>query len=148
MQYIEAPSEETAKFKTLFLAGGITHCPDWQEEVVKKLKDFDITIFNPRRAVYPEEEDPIREQIKWEYERLRSADLVSFWFSSGSLNPITLLELGAALERDVPLVVGVHPAYERHLDVKIQVALRQPLLKIHRSVNELVEEIKAKLDLA
>ena len=145
MQYIEAPSKNVAQFTSIFLAGGITHCPDWQNVVTDKLKNFDLTIYNPRRKVYPTEENPLREQIEWEYERLRSADIVSFWFSGGSLNPITLFELGSALERGQCPIVGVDLEYERYFDVKIQVALKHPELKICHSLDELAEEIKAKL---
>ena len=47
-----------------FLAGGITDCKDWQNEVIKELENFDKTsngqldklvLFNPRRDVFPNE---------------------------------------------------------------------------------------------
>ena len=46
----------------LFLAGGISKCPDWQAEAVKE-------------AAY---------QIRWKYEFLRRARVVLFWFPKES----------------------------------------------------------------
>ena len=37
MQYIEAINTENAKYKLVFLAGGISNCPDWQQEISLKL---------------------------------------------------------------------------------------------------------------
>ena len=51
-QYIEAPSDEPAKNdESIFLAGGISNCPDWQKEVAEEFeKDLDrLTVYNPRR---------------------------------------------------------------------------------------------------
>jgi hypothetical protein len=147
MQLIMAPSAEKAKFKTLFLAGGITNCPDWQAEIARRLEDRDITIHDPRRRKFPKGRAAERKQIQWEYERLRSADLVSFWFPSESLDPITLFELGSALERNAKLVIGVHPGYQREFDVKTQVSLKLPRQKICRSLGALTQEIKKTLKL-
>lgn len=66
MQYIEAPSGKKPLFKSIFLAGGISHCPDWQKYIAGKLNDLDITVFNPRRNVFPKEKKAIRAQIRWE----------------------------------------------------------------------------------
>ena len=37
-QIITAPSIELPKFTSVFLAGGITNCKEWQEEVIEKLE--------------------------------------------------------------------------------------------------------------
>ncbi len=147
-QYIEAPSKEAPRYRSVFLAGGITNCPDWQKNVTQALERFEVTVLNPRRRKYPEEREALREQIEWEYERLRNAHLVSFWFSSGSVNPITLFELGSALEREVPLVVGTHFQYERKRDLEIQVSLRRPEIKIHESLEDFIGGIKTALHVA
>ncbi len=146
MQYIEAPSREEPKHSSIFLAGGITNCPDWQSQIIEKLRDLDVTVFNPRRKNFPIDNlNAAEEQIRWEYERLRRADLISFWFSEGSSNPIVLFELGAAFERTTPLVIGVHPAYLRKQDVEIQTMLRKPNLRISYNLDELIDRIRATL---
>jgi hypothetical protein len=33
----------------VFLAGGITGCPDWQAELVRMLADVPVALLNPRR---------------------------------------------------------------------------------------------------
>lgn len=148
MQYIEAPSDEVARYPSVFLAGGITNCPDWQRDVVTLLNGCDITVYNPRRANFPMgDPDAGRVQVEWEYKRLHSADIVSFWFSVGSLNPIVLFEYGAALARNWQrLVVGVHPKYERRFDVETQTALARPRQRIVYSVPFLVACIRAALE--
>ena len=144
MQYIEAISNEKPKFTSVFLAGGITNCPDWQSEVVDSLKNTDITIFNPRRKNFPiHDPNASFEQIKWEFQKLREADILSFWFSRWSLNPIVLFEYGSALEREKSIIVGVDPDYERKRDVEIQTSLIRPRLEIVTSIQDLTDEISS-----
>jgi len=135
MQYIEAPSEDTPLHPTVFLAGGIMNCPNWQAKIVDLLKDIDVTLYNPRRKNYPMD-DPaaVEEQIAWEHDRLRSADVRLFWFADGSVQPIVLFELGAALERGGHIVIGVDPAYARKIDVGIQTHLQRTDAAIHTSL--------------
>ena len=56
MIYQEAPNREKTSFpykKSLFLAGGITGCPDWQKEMIHLLNDEPILIYSPRRKNFP-----------------------------------------------------------------------------------------------
>jgi hypothetical protein len=149
IQYIESPSREKAEKPTLFLGGGITNCPDWQNEILNKLdsKGLDIAVFNPRRKNYSKEDPNAEmEQISWEYSRLREAQVLLFWFSSGSENPIVLFELGSALERNVSVIVGVDPNYSRKRDVEIQVGLRNKNIKIAHSLDDLLNEASEAFD--
>lgn len=145
MQYVEAPYYENTAYPSVFLAGGITNCPDWQLEIVEAIRQSsldEITIFNPRRKDFPIGDPAAAEQqITWEYKRLRQADMIVFWFSVGSLNPIVLFEFGAAMERGQKLLVGCHPEYERRADVKIQAVLRRPNLVIADSLQEMTSFI-------
>lgn len=147
MQYIEAPYHTQPIYPSVFLAGGITNCPDWQSVLVDMLSDADITIFNPRRKHFNMHPFETTRQINWEYQKLREAKLVSFWFSRGSLNPIVLFELGAALERDVPIVIGIDEGYERSQDVIVQTLLRRPELEIVMSLQHLHKMIRSELGL-
>jgi hypothetical protein len=81
-------------------------------------------------------------QIRWEYGRIRNADVMSFWFPKETLCPITLFELGAALERGKPLAVGSHPDYPRKLDIEIQIPLRRQEVKISHSLEKHAKEIR------
>jgi hypothetical protein len=149
---IEAPNDvyslENKKNLKLFLAGGISNCPDWQSEVIKELRDVrGLTIYNPRRADFPMHiPEASEEQITWEYYKLKEADIICFWFSRGSLNPIVLYELGRwGNSSDKPIIVGLDPEYERIHDVLIQTKLSRPKVELVYSLTELCEEVKIHL---
>jgi len=143
MKYIEAPTEYQGKEKSLFLAGGITNCPDWQAELTDLLKNEDVVLLNPRRANFPiHDPDAAQEQIEWEYRHLRKADAISFWFPKETMCPIVLYELGAHSMTDKPLFVGVHPDYARRKDVEIQTGLVRPNIEIVYDLNSLSTQIK------
>jgi len=129
---IESPNEvyslENNRNRKIFLAGGITNCPDWQKELIDKLKDINgITLYNPRRADFPiDDPNAAEEQITWEFNKLKEADMIVYWFSRGSLNPIVLYELGKwGFLSSTPktTVIGIDPEYERKQDVVIQTRL-------------------------
>ena len=145
MKHIESPEKYSGDIqKTLFLAGGITDCPDWQSEMLSLLKDTDITILNPRRKNFPiNDPDAAPEQIKWEYDHLRKAKSISFWFPKESICPIALYELGAWSMTAKPLFIGLHPDYKRKLDIEHQTSLIRPEIKIVYSLAELASQILA-----
>ena len=142
MKYIEAPQEFLGKEMSLFLAGGITGCPNWQQQVARALNNESITLLNPRRKNFPiKDSTAALKQIKWEYSHLRKASVISFWFPKETLCPIVLYELGAWSMTDKPIFVGVHPDYQRKLDVEIQTSLIRPEVEIVYSLQDLVEQI-------
>lgn len=145
MKYVEAVEEyqQATTETTLFLAGGITSCPDWQSEAISKLSDTDLTILNPRRANFPIN-DPTQseKQIRWEHRNLCMADAILFWFPCETLCPIVLFELGARLQYSKKLFIGCHPEYSRKYDVIIQSKLEKPDIEIVYSLNELVDQVK------
>ena len=113
------------KWASVFLAGGITNCPDWQKTVCDYLKPFNgIVVYNPRRENWTPDISS-EEQVAWEYEQLEQCNILSFWFASGSLNPIALYELGrwANHTTNRPLIIGCDRDYERTHDVKMQTML-------------------------
>ena len=144
MKYVEAPNEVSGSrvATELFLAGGISNCPNWQQELVMKLQDTDLIIFNPRRANFPMgDEEAGRKQIAWEWKYLQRADYISFWFPRETLCPITLFELGSWSMSETKLFVGCHPDYPRRFDVEIQLALRCPEIKVVYDLNCLAGQI-------
>jgi len=143
MIYVEAPKRDFIKNNDgLFLAGGITGCPDWQSKVVDKLKDTDITIFNPRRANFPiNDSSAAFDQIKWEHDMFRQSDMLSFWFCAETMCPIVLYELGAWSMTDKPIVIGMDPKYPRRQDVEIQTKLVRPEIKIAYSLQDFINAI-------
>lgn len=124
-RYIEAPKTWNGEGASVFLAGGITGCPDWQQQAQRLLADLDVTVINPRRADFPIG-DPTAApaQIAWEFDHLHRATAILFWFpASEGPQPIALYELGRYLALGRPLAVGCDPAYPRRQDVIEQVGL-------------------------
>lgn len=148
MEYVEAPADFVgAPRPAVFLAGGITGCPGWQEEVTAALADLPGTVLNPRRVKWPDDPAEIEAQIRWEHRHLRAADAVLFWFPAETLCPIALYELGAlAVYRDErgprPLFAGTHPQYQRRLDVTVQLKLARPEVAVRERVEEVVADLR------
>jgi hypothetical protein len=144
MEYVEAPKNWMAlpNQPSLFLAGGITGCPDWQMEVAEMLVLTNYVVLNPRRANFPIGDPLTAEyQIKWEHDYLRKASAILFWFPCETLCPIVLYELGAWSMTEKPIFIGVHPEYQRRQDVEIQTQLSRPAVKIVYSINDLVAQV-------
>jgi len=140
------PTEKkTSKIGTLsiFLAGGISNCPDWQSEMIQQFQQTKheavLTLYNPRRPhINLNDEKVSQQQIKWEYEHLKKSDVILFWFPKESICPISLFELGRWTgEKERIVLVGVHPEYSRKLDIMEQMKLDRPDMKIMDSLSDL-----------
>lgn len=149
MQYIEAPHEyEPGSAPALFLAGGISDCPDWQREMKELLGDLEVVLLNPRQTNFPAPgSEAASEQIRWEFRHFRKADAMLFWFPCESLCPITLYELGTwSAYRDEkgprPLFVGVHPEYKQRIDIEIQTSLVRPEVPVVHELPALAQRVR------
>jgi hypothetical protein len=144
MIYIEAPNREfPAAKKSIFLAGGITGCSDWQSKVKQQLEDLDIVLLNPRRKDFPiDDPNAAEEQIKWEHDMFLKADIIVFWFCKETLCPIVLFELGTHTMTHKPIIIGMDPDYERRQDVEIQTGLVRPDVDITYSLSDFSKSIK------
>jgi len=131
MDVITAPEKIPGNVSrpTVFLAGGITNCPNWQREIIEMLKDVQGTILNPRRENFPVgDPNSAVEQITWEFNAIEMCDIFSIWFCAGpSDQPICMYELGRNLlkREDCPdqVLIGIEPGYKREMDVRIQADL-------------------------
>lgn len=141
-QVIIAPSTEKPKHISVFLAGGITNCKEWQKEVMEELKDYDISVFNPRQEHFDvSDKSASQKQIVWEYERLEKMDIFSMYFcNDNSDQPICMYELGRNIVRmqnrftndwQKRIVVSVEDGYKRKQDVLIQLSLCAPSLYVN-----------------
>lgn len=140
MRIITAPNafvRTKTQESSVFLAGGISNCPNWQETLVSHIKfafsDKDnLVILNPRRENFDtaKQSDSVK-QIKWEHEMLEQCGTLLFWFPKNTLCPITLYELGAYTVKKKNLIVGCDPEYQRLIDVKTQTELRRPDVEVH-----------------
>ena len=113
---------------SVFIAGGISNCPDWQSEIISVMNTEKFDVVNPRRNTGVDHTGAIAEaQITWEHRALSMVDACVFWFPCETLCPITLFECGSMLTRayyhDVKLAIGWHPDYQRAFDLEVQINL-------------------------
>lgn len=99
---IKAPQPYNKTKHMIFLAGSIEmgKAENWQTRVTEALKNYDVTILNPRRDDWDSSwtqtiEDPkFREQVEWELQALEDATEILMYFDPTTKSPISLLELG------------------------------------------------------
>ncbi len=142
MQYIKQNDS-----LTLFLAGGISNCADWQSVAIKQFQEIDtnatVTIFNPRRDNFDVTDASIaKSQIVWEFELLNSADLILFYFAPETLCPITLYELGLHAKHK-NIWVACHPDYQRKFDVETQLKLLRYDFTVYSNLCEMIDSVIA-----
>ena len=173
MKTITAPKKYKNKIgiPSLFLGGGISSCKLWQDKLIQELTDYNVTIYNPRRKDFDINNPKVsEEQIKWEHKYLHESNILVFYFAQETLCPITLFELGAALERNIyattkqDIIVYCEPEYSRKFDVELQIklaiknakALRlndcditdDYFVSLHDNYDDFVDELKAIVDIA
>jgi len=139
----------------VFLAGGITNCPLWQEDAIHRLAGERGTLFNPRRENFPiNDPNAAPAQIEWEFRRLNQADIFTIWFSNSPTDqPICFYELGRHLALSQmtrtefgdhrPCVVGCERGWKRIIDVIEQTRLAMgPDFPIHITLGEYIEGVR------
>lgn len=158
-QEITAPSEMEPIYKTVFLAGGISNCKEWQKAVMQELKDTDVSIFNPRQEYFDiTDKFASYKQIQWEFERLEQMDIFSMYFcNDNSDQPICMYELGRNIVRmqnrfptdwQNRIVISVEQGYRRAEDVIIQTRLCAPNVNVDkdattvRHANRILEAVR------
>ncbi|MFE9407352.1 nucleoside 2-deoxyribosyltransferase domain-containing protein [Streptomyces sp. NPDC006704] len=142
-RYVEALALHTGGEPKVFTAGGITGAWNWQlSAALQLLSTCPATVLNPRRENFPIH-DPVAApaQIAWEFDALRSATAILFWFPAGPVQPIALYELGAHAARGATIAVGTDPAYARRLDVVEQLRHARPELTVHTSLPDTVRAV-------
>lgn len=138
--YVEAPQRYDGAGPSVFLAGGITGCPDWQANAARRLLPH-ADVLNPRRRNYVAGGDEYERQVDWEYHHLRRAAIILFWFADEAIQAIALFELGAFAGSEKPIVVGAHPGYPRRTDVVLQLSHARPGLIVHSSLESTIEAV-------
>lgn len=144
--YIEAPTTISGldDVESIFLAGGITGCVDWQKVAKNVLMSSDryAYIINPRRENFDLLDiDVEEEQIKWEADLLLRCTDIMYWFSSETVQPITLFELGHWCTEKSNIIVGCDPEYSRRFDVITQLGIYRPDIKVWGNLDNMLEDI-------
>ena len=144
MKVITAPDAYTRREGDIccYLSGGITNCPNWQQEVIQTLQSMEmggvnvehLVIFNPRRNHFPIDKgiSVIEEQIAWEYGWLEQADIFAAYLSGGgATQPLTMYEIGRNVLSQMKrgnnwadrIIVSVDHEYKYWQDITIQIRL-------------------------
>jgi hypothetical protein len=147
-RYIEAPDTHDDTLPAVFLAGGITGCPDWQAQARRMLDPLPVAILNPRRADFPiHDPSAAAGQVAWEFEHLRRADVVLFYFpdSGPVVQPIALYELGSHAAAGKPIVVGADPGYVRRADVVLQLGHIRPDVQVRDDLAAVCADVRTAL---
>jgi len=147
MKLLKAPMYyHDEKEHVIFLAGGISNCPNWQELLESHLKfafgDKKFVIANPRREDFDlADKRATIQQIEWEHKMLERCDTLLFWFPDETLCPITLYELGAYTNQKKNLIVGVHERHKRRIYVEKQTSLRRTDVKVAVGFDSFLVEV-------
>jgi hypothetical protein len=146
MKEIKAPEYYVHKdeHRTIFIAGGISNCENWQATMPELLAETELVLLNPRREGF-DITNPLmeQEQIEWEHLHILEADSYLFWFCEETLCPITLFELGKiiGLFPLKPIFVGTHPKYARHRDIKFQMLLMRPEIHVVHTLSGVTDQV-------
>mgnify|MGYP002622588785 CR=1 FL=1 len=102
----------------VFVAGPVKGVHDWQTEFANRFSDTDITFFNPRRSIEESDNFIYEEQVKWESEHLRYADLIVFCVppkeydvQGRSYAQTTMFELSEWLQKGKQLLIYIDNSY-------------------------------------
>lgn len=148
MIYVECPNTYTGQLPIVFLAGGITGCPDWQSTATDLFDDLPIAVANPRRANFPiHDPGASGSQILWQYDHLNRAAVKLFWFpaSGPTPQPIALYELGKHAAGDSRITVGADPNYIRRADILIQLHLLRPDVEVRDNLAQVCQDTRTAL---
>lgn len=77
----------------------------------------------------------------WENSRQIFSRTILFWFCKETVQPIVTFELGRWLRTQKPIFVGVHPEYQRRLDVELQTAEGRPSISIVYTLEDLAQQV-------
>lgn len=131
-------------YPSIFLGGGISNCPDWQDDIIAKFYEAraDVVLVNPRRTNFDiTNPDMSRQQIGWEHNHLSRVDATLFWFPCETLCPITLFELAKQAALGKTIFVGCHPKYARKFDVEEQLRLMGCNVVVVDNIDDLVTQV-------
>lgn len=136
----------TKKWK-VFLAGPIQGAPDWQS----KLPEIENVVYlSPRRESYPVPNFDYNEQVEWETQALRSANIVLIWIpkedeiiAGRSYAQTTRFEVGENMARSKNIILGIDESFpgRRYFEHK---AKKYGVLgdKVFSTLEECVEQLK------
>ena len=117
--------------------------------VEEELKEFNVTIYNPRRDDWDSSWDQsifnnkFKEQVVWELDHLEKADIVIMYFDGKTKSPISLLEFGLYARSDKMIVYCENDFWRKG---NVDIVSEYYNIEQVRSEEELLISIKSKLN--
>lgn len=150
---VKAPAWYDYDSYKIFLAGSIEMgvAEQWQDMIVRELKDAPATFLNPRRDdwdaswVQSIDNEQFNTQVSWELGGLECADLVIFYFDPETKSPITLLEFGLCAGLDKDMIVCCPDGFWRKGNIEMVCDRYQ--ISLCNSKQELIYRVTKKLKL-
>lgn len=138
--------------KSVFLAGSIEmgNAINWQVIIEDQLKDYNITIYNPRRddwdSSWKQEisNKQFYEQVNWELTALEKSNVIAMFFADNTKSPISLLELGLWAGRE-PKKLVVYCTDKFYRKGNVDIVCQRYGIPVHENVDTWILNIKTKL---
>ena len=142
----------------IFLAGSIENgkAEEWQsmfrDQLYKMRPKHEVGLFNPRRdnwdPTWNQHDNPqLIEQIEWELEHLEKAQLIVMYLQSGTISPISLLELGIFAKEvyrsEKQMIVFCPEGFHRKANV--DVVCQYYDISTAKSMEELIKKTKIRI---
>lgn len=159
--FANTPAREQAelgltRLTRLFVAGtidlGVSR--NWQAEVFEALRDIpNLAVCNPRTPGWDCNTplDPNNEvfarQVEWEQRNLYRANIILFNFEPNSKSPVSMLELGQALEKSDWSGVQVHvvcpPEFWRYANIVL--TCRRYGVAVYDTIDQAISAIQKRI---
>jgi hypothetical protein len=142
------PVKPEVKRTSVILYGGIQPEPAWQTSLATSLSDLPIDILDPRRDDWDStwKEDisfpKFKEQVEWEIDHAKIADVIVFYFPPGALTPVALLELGLHARTGKAIVCCPEGFYKRG---NVQIVCMKYGIDLLDSLDDLKERVRTRL---
>jgi len=150
MKIITAPNKLIFDNKSIFLAGSIEQdtAENWQNTVIDKLKNFDVTILNPRREKWDSswkqsiENQGFKNQVDWELNALEKSNFIVMYFDPKTKSPISMLEFGLFAKSKKILVCCPEGFWRKG---NIDIVCTKYNVPQYQSLNDMINAIKHRL---
>jgi hypothetical protein len=142
------PVKPEVKRTSIILYGGIQPEPAWQTSLATSLSDLPIDILDPRHDDWDStwKEDisfpKFKEQVEWEIDHAKIADVIVFYFPPGALTPVALLELGLHARTGKAIVCCPEGFYKRG---NVQIVCMKYGIDLLDSLDDLKEKVRTRL---
>ncbi|KAH7075960.1 hypothetical protein BKA63DRAFT_566003 [Paraphoma chrysanthemicola] len=128
--------------------GGMQPEPSWQTKLASSLADLPTDILDPRRDDWDSSwvEDisfpKFKEQVEWEMDGAKIADIIVFYFPPGALTPVALLELGMHAASNKAIVCCPDGFYKKG---NVQMVCLRYGIDLLGTLDELSDRVRARL---